>query len=422
MSIKLSDCWTQAPAGESILDGIRVLDCSHIIAGPAAGAYLADLGAEVLKIEMPGKGDLMRGFKTLLGVQTGLPHGRQAFVEYFNRNKKSVTIDLHKEEGQQLFYKLIEKSDVFLSNLLPSVLIDFKVDYPTLTKHNSKLIYVSTNVFGLKGPDADAPGFDIITQARSGLMTSGGDEGMPPISATDGVVDTLVGLLCAYGTLAALIARDRLGIGQEVQVSQLGGVIGTIISFLLIQDLLIGARVGRRNPKKLNNPLFNWYKCKDDRWMVFNAVGDRGNWWHTICTAFGILELEHDPRFETEPKRNENAQVLAEILERVILTKSSEEWGTIIRNSGDLFPHSIVQNISDLKNDPQVLANDYIVDLEHPILGKIKFPAHPVNFSRTPATFRSIAPEVGQHTEEVLIDILGYNWDRIIKLKDEGVI
>jgi crotonobetainyl-CoA:carnitine CoA-transferase CaiB-like acyl-CoA transferase len=421
MPVKLSECWTES-SSESILHGIRIVDLSQLIAGPAAGAYLADLGAEVLKIEMPGKGDMMRGFKTLLGVQTGLPHGRQAFVEYFNRNKKSVTIDLHKEEGQQLFYKLIGKSDVFISNLLPSVLVDFKVDYPTLSKHNPKLVYVSTNVFGLKGPDADAPGFDIITQARSGLMTSAGDEGMPPISATDGVVDTLVGLLCAYGTLGALIARDRSGIGQEVQVSQLGGVIGTIIGIQLIQDLLIGARVGKRNSKKLNNPLFNWYKCKDDKWIVLNAVGDRGNWWHAICAAFGILEFEHDPRFETEPKRNINAQVLAEILERVMLTKSSEEWDAIIRDLGDPFPHSIAQDISDLKSDPQVLANDYIVDLDHPILGKIKFPAHPVSLSRTPATFRSIAPEVGQHTEEVLIDILGYDWDRIVELKDRNII
>jgi len=421
MPVKLGECWTES-SSESILHGIRIVDLSQLIAGPAAGAYLADLGAEVLKIEMPGKGDMMRGFKTLLGVQTGLPHGRQAFVEFFNRNKKSVTIDLHKEEGQRLLYELVKKSDVFISNLLPSVLVDFKVDYPTLTKHNSKLIYVSTNVFGLKGPDADAPGFDIITQARSGLMTSAGDEGMPPISATDGVVDTLVGLLCAYGTLAALIARDRLGIGQEVQVSQLGGVIGTLIGIQLIQDLLIGARVGKRNPKKLNNPLFNWYKCKDNKWIVFNAVGDRGNWWHAICESFGILELEHDPRFETEPKRNENAQALAEILEKVMLMKSSGEWDTIIRNSGEVFPHSIAQDISDLKNDPQVLANDYIVDLDHPILGKIKFPGYPVNLSRTPATFRSIAPELGQHTEEVLIDILGYDWDRIVEFKDKGII
>jgi len=422
MAIKLSEHWSESSPSESVLHGIRVLDCSQLVAGPAAGAYLADLGAEVLKIEMPGQGDLMRGFKTILGANTGLPQGRQVIVEYYNRNKKSVTIDLHKEAGQRLMYELVEKSDVFLSNLLPQALREFKVDYPTLSKYNPKLIYTSTNVFGLKGPDADAPGFDIITQARSGLMTSSGQEGMPPVVVTSGVIDGLVGLLCAYGTLVALIGRDKLGIGQEVQVSQLGGVMGTIISVPLIQELLAGERCGRPNLKKPMNPLFNWYKCKDDRWIVFNCVGDRGRWWHTICEAFGIQDLEHDSRFENEPKRIENSRALAEILEKVIVNKSFEEWDALIRQSGEAFPYSVAGDISDLVNDPQVLANDYILDLDHPIFGKIKFPAYPVYFSETPAAVRSIAPEVGQNTEEVLIDILGYDWDRIIKLKDEGAI
>ena len=400
------------------LDGIRVVEWTIWQQGPVCGAMLGDLGADVIKIEERLTGDVGRGMMAMLRSMMGIA-GRNFYFEYNNRNKRSITIDLQKEKGKQIVYKMVENADVFLHNFRTGVPERLGLDYDTLSKINPRLIYAHGSGWGSKGPLAETPSMDYTGLGRSGLMFVGGEPGDPPINFQPGLADQMGAIFCAYGIITALLVRERTGIGQKVEASLLGAVSCGLEGLSLAARTVLGQEVPRPSRKKAGNPLYNHYQCKDGEWIIIClAVSDR--YWPRFCKRLGIEGLEKDPRFENHDARGKNCEELVAILDKTFATKTRDEWLKILREEAD-FMVGIIQSISDLVEDPQMLANDNLVTFDHPVLGKITMPGMPVALSKTPGGIKREAPELGQHTEEVLLE-LGHTWDDIVQLKDGEVI
>ena len=403
------------------LEGIRVLDWTQWQQGPVSTMLLGDMGAEVIKIEERIGGDPGRGMMRVAGAMVVKDLGqRNPYFEIGNRNKRSITLDLKKDRGKEIVYKLVEKSDVFVHNFRSNAVQRLGMDYETLSTYNPRLIYACCSGWGPNGPDRDDPSFDYAAVARSGFMTNITWPGRDPEYPQGGLADQMGAMTTAFGILAALLVRERTGVGQRVDASILGGMsflMGYSVSFHTMAGLNInGMRVYR---KSAGNPLWNHYKCGDDKWIAVTMVSpDR--YWPTFCRAMGLEELEKDPRFDSMDSRSKNCQELIAILDRTFATKSSGEWSKIFKENGVIF--SPLNSIAEFANDPQALVNDYITEFNHPIWGKAKMMGFPVGLTKTPCSIRREAPEFGQHTEEVLTEILGYTWDDIARLKNEEVM
>ncbi|MFQ5827367.1 MAG: CaiB/BaiF CoA transferase family protein [Dehalococcoidia bacterium] len=402
-----------------LLEGIRILDWTIQRQGPAATAMLGDLGAEVIHVEERGRGDSSRGMVRFAGVSLELPGGRTANFEASNRNKKSISLDLKKEKGREVIYRLVKNCDVFVQNFRQGVAARLGMDYDTIAQHNPRIIYASASGWGPKGPDAQRPTYDPLGLARAGMMTMVGEPDMPPQYTVGGIADQMGAVMLAYGILAALLGRERLGIAQQVDTSHLGSIIA-LQGFHVSSYLMVGQEFPREKRTGLTNPLANRYQCRDGKWIFFaNIQSDR--YWPAFCQALGIRELEKDLRFDTARHRGENCEELISLLDDIFATRTCDEWIEILKNSGDLV-FSPIQRISELPQDPQVIANEYITEFDHPTLGRTKDTGFPVAFSKTPASVRLPAPECGQHTEEVLLEVGGYTWEEIERLRDEEVI
>ncbi|MDO8473533.1 MAG: CoA transferase, partial [Dehalococcoidia bacterium] len=397
----------------SILEGIRVVDWTVFQVGPYASAMLADLGADVIHLEPRGRGDLLRGLNPTLGVDV-VVQGRQINFEEHNRNKRSLALDLTRPESQEVVQRLVRKSDVLVTNYRTDAINKLGMDYKTLSQHNPKLIYASATGFGTKGPEKDRPGLDILAQAKSGAMMAAGEPGAPPTYPVPNVGDRATSFMLSYGVVAALLGRERFGIGQELSVSQLGTMI-VLQGFSLMWDLMLGKSYPRKGKSKPENPLYNLYKCQDDRWIILCSLNRPGEW-GTFCKAIGRDDLGADPRYATDAARRQYAVEISARLDEVFAGKPSAEWLQSFKEF-DVFG-SRIETLRDLPGDPQVLANDYIVEWDHPVWGKRQFPGFPVHFGETPATLRSPAPEVGQHNEEILMDICGYSWSDVDRLRE----
>jgi crotonobetainyl-CoA:carnitine CoA-transferase CaiB-like acyl-CoA transferase len=402
------------------LAGIRIIDWTIWQQGPVATMLLSDLGAEVIKIEERVGGDPGRGVMSLMGVMLGTTSQRNFYFEANNRNKKSITLDLKKQKAREIVYKLAEKSDVFVQNFRKGVAAKLGIDYPTLSRYNPKLIYANATGYGPLGPDSGEPSFDYMGLARSGIMTAVGEPNLPPQSITGGIADQMGAIMLAYGVLAAIVARERLGIGQEVDASHLGSMM-ILQGLNLSCKLIVGTEFGRTYRGKAPNPLWNHYRCADDKWICL-AMAQADRYWSDFCKALGIQELEKDPRFDNIQVRAQHCEELIKILDKVFAGKPREEWMRTLKTAEGDFIYTVVNAISDLPQDPQMLANDYIVDFNHPTMGPIKEVGMPVRLSKTPGQVQAPAPEFGEHTEQVLIDLLGYSWEDIARLKDEEVI
>jgi len=401
------------------LEGIRVLDWSQWQMGTVASAMLADLGAEVIHIEDRERGDPGRGMRAAGGAGLDLPAGRNAYFEYVNHNKKGIAVNFKKEEGKEIIYRLVRNSDIFLHNFRQGVPERLGLGYDTLSQYNPKLIYAALSGYGPKGPEAQEPAFDYLGLARSGMMTLVGAPDTPPPGFSGGIADQMGAIMAAYGMLAALFARERLGIGQKIDVSHLGSMMaleGLAIAF----RLFTGGDIPRKNRPKEANPLWNHYLCADGKWIVLGMLqADR--YWPAVCKGLGIEHLEKDPRFENMDKRRENSEELISIIDKVFITESSKEWMKRLKEAGDVVC-TPVQTVSDLIDDPQVWANEYLIEFDHSVLGSMKFMGLPIQFSKTPGVARPEAPEFGQHTEEVLIEVGGYSWEEIVALKEKEAI
>ena len=294
------------------LQGYRVLDWTQWQAGPGAAMLLGDLGADVIKIEDRVTGDPSRGAERLRTVQ-GTP--RQAYFESNNRNKRGIALDLRKGEAREIVYRLVEKSDAFITNFRESAATRYGLDYETLSRHNQKLVYGIISGYGLRGPDADIRSFDGLGQARSGIMFACGPD--EPYYIVGGIADAAAGIMTAFGVVVALLTRERQGIGQKVEAS--------ILSSMLFQQwvslgfkFISGQALLPRPRNKPTNPLINFYKCADDKWIfLFHSQPDR--FWPNVCRALGIEELRDDPKFENMWKRQENSQEFVGILDNNLL-------------------------------------------------------------------------------------------------------
>ena len=402
-----------------VLEGIRVVDWTIFQQGPVASMLLGDLGADVIKIEERIGGDLGRGMMRVAGAMVGGKEvQRNPYFEAGNRNKRSLTVDLGKEKGREIVYKLVEKSDVFIQNFRMGVAGRRGVDYDTLSKYNPRLIYAHASGWGPKGPDKDDPSADYTGLARSGLMALAGEPGMDPVPIQGGIADQTGAVMTAMGVLAALFVRERTGLGQKVDASILGGMTflqGHPVVFCTMANLW-GIRIARNSA---GNPLWNHYKCGDDKWIALAHLSP-DKFWPILCHSMGLQELEKDPRFDTMENRTKNCQELIAILDKTFATKNRDEWAKIFKENGVI--SSPINNTLDLTQDPQVLANDYVTEFNHPVFGPTKTVGFPIGLSRTPCSIRREAPEFGQHTEEILTEVLDYTWDDVAKFKDEEVI
>jgi len=397
------------------LDGIRVVEITQFQNGPICGRLLGDLGAEVIKVE-PKTGDPARGFMRLIGVTLGLK-GRNFYFEYNNRNKRGIVLDLKQEKGREVFFKLIDDADVFLTNMAIGTPERMGIGYEVLSARNPRLIFAQSSGWGRKGPDAESFSYDYAGLARAGTMMMCGEEGMPPQNIVPGLADQMGAVMAAFGIVAALQAREKTGRGQLVDSSMLGAMI-ELEGLVLTAPCMLGGEFPRPVRATARNPLYNHYKCKDGKWIaIVNLQPDR--YWPNVCQALGIAELEHDPRFENLEVRGENGAELVAIFDKIIATKTRDEWSEIFKKEDVI--HTPVQSATEVTNDPQAIANDYFVWFDHPVLGKTKMTGWAWDFSETPCSIRREAPEFGQHTEEILLE-MGYTWDDIVKLKDADII
>ena len=399
------------------LTGIIVLDWTQWQLGPVAASMLADLGADVIHIEHNVTGDPGRGLVTTDFLD--LPGGKHSYFEVNNRGKKSMTINLQTEEGRQVIYRLVKKADVFMHNYRQGVPEKLKVDYETLRQYNPKLIYAAASGFGPKGPDAEEGALDMVGVARSGISTLLGDEDDPGIPHLGGLGDQAGAIFTAYGVMAAIVARERFGVGQKVNTSLL-------MSMMTWQGLMLGKGFYLNKPtvqlqrKAARNPLWNYYKCKDGKWLVM-AMLQAQRYWPGVCKALGAEQLINDERFKTVALREKNGPELVKVLDGYFITKTAEEWIAIFRCGYDIIA-APVQSMNDLASDPQVIANDYIIECTHSDLGKVKVLGIPIALSETPGKVNPEAPEFGQNTEEVLMELGGYTWEEISELREKKAI
>ncbi|MCB2171071.1 MAG: CoA transferase [Deltaproteobacteria bacterium] len=399
------------------LEGIRALDCGIYHAGPGGLAILGDLGAEVIKIEQPKVGDPMRRLWRVGGVPLHIAGDRSLFFEGANRNKKSVTIDLKTEKGNEILHRLVRESDILLTNMRPGARKKLRMTYPLLKKTRPDLIYASVSAFGPKGPEKDRGGFDYLGQARSGFMHAMGEAGTPPVVCQFGIIDQATAIMVSQHIMTALYARERTGKGQEIQVSILGSALSLLYFNVLIAQLT-GGDVPRHR-RTTDQAMRNYYRCKDGRWIMLTLTPP-ARYWKSFCAALGHPELEEDPRFSTDDLRWENAGELVSLLDAIFLTRTVDRWLQIFQKYDLLC--CAVQTVSDLHKDPQVTENGYLVDFDHPTLGKVKIPGYTAHFSENAAGTVSASPDLGEHTEEVLMEIGSYTKREIDVLKEEGVI
>jgi crotonobetainyl-CoA:carnitine CoA-transferase CaiB-like acyl-CoA transferase len=397
------------------LEGVRVVDWTIWQQGPVASAMLADLGAEVIKVESLDGGDPGRGLVAIQGTEVKA----NFYFEGLNRGKRSIALDLKKPEAREILYRLVAKSDVFVQNFRKGVADRLGLGYDDLCKHNDKIIYASATGYGPEGPDSGEPSFDQLGLARSGIMFAAGEPDMDPQPIGGGIADQMGAVILAYGVLAALLAREKFGVGQKVDSGHLGSMAwlqGLSMSALLIN----GSAFPRTFRKRAFNPLWNHYKCADEKWIALGMLqSDR--YWPDLTKALGKPELATDERYGDQGARAANSEACVAELDAIFATRPRGDWMQILHDGGD-FIFTVVNTLDDLADDPQMLANNYFTEIPHPNAGTLKYLGCPVGLSKTPGEVRAPAPELGQDTELLLTEELGYSWDDITTLREQGVI
>ncbi len=391
------------------LAGIRVLDFTVYQQGPQASLIFADLGADVIKVEAPRFGDLGR----VLGST-----GEDRFSPYFlahNRGKRSITLDLKNERAKQICYQLAERSDVAVHNFRPGVMERLGLGYEDFRRVNPRIIYGHASGWGAKGPRANHPAFDLAAQAQGGLVSVTGEPEGYPLPAGAAVADYVGAVNLALAVISALFARERTGRGQKIDTSLLGGQIA--MQAWELQYFITHGWVGKAGRGHHYLPTI-WRVFKTaDSYVVVGGLPE--NRWPKFCEAVGLPEIEHDPRFEKYFDRMTNLQELYALLDEAFAKKTSAEWMELLQAADCIC--APVASYQDLVQDPQARANEYIVEVDHPTRGRIPVVGAPWRFSETPAQVAPAAPELGQHTEEVLQE-LGYDWDAITELREQGAL
>lgn len=385
------------PAKNGPLHGIRVVEVGVWHAGPGAGAILGDLGAEVIKVEGP-EGDPERkhgSFGPMDKPKIQMDNWTTIF-EFSNRNKLGVELDVGTPEGHTDLLRLVETADIFICNLRASTRTKLGLDYAAISAVNSRIIYLGVSGFGDRGPMTNIGGFDPMGQAISGMMFLSGSE--EPSLLQMIVLDQLTAITASHGAITALLARERDGHGQEVHTSLYGAAIWLTHMNMLAASIMQG-KVDNSWDRTRNPPLRTTYKAGDGKWFMGTNHPEE-KYWDTFCHAIGRSDLLSDPRFLTKEERsNRNAELIS-LLDEVFLTKSRDEWVSILTAAGTLF--APVNNIDDVLVDEQALANNYMVDFAHRALGTIRIPGYPIRFSAHDAGTWREAPEQGEHTAQFI--------------------
>lgn len=397
------------------VEGIKVVDLTQWFVGSVSSGILAEWGADVVKIESPQGGDPLRGILASGVVPVG---SFNYFWALANRNKRSVVVDLTQERGKEILYKLVEKADVFVSNFRMGSLERLKLDYDNVVRMNPRLIYAHANAYGQQGPEKEKPGFDETAfWARGGFMDVLGEPGTPPVPLHGAIGDLTTSLFLLGGIMSALYVRERTGMGQVVNTSLLG--CGVWVMGLQVQvNLATGQGMLRESRTAHTNPLYNMYRAQDGKWFQLSMLqSDR--YWPGLCQAIGRENLEHDPRFDSHENRSKNHKLLIALLDEVFATKPWQEWRDLFDQYGIVY--GAASSIAEVAADPQVWENGYITEVEDPRVGRVGLMDCPIQLRQTPGQIRDLGPELGQHTEEVLLE-LGYTWDDIAALKGQKVI
>ncbi|MGH7898218.1 MAG: CaiB/BaiF CoA transferase family protein [Candidatus Binatia bacterium] len=396
------------------LAGIKVVEMGVFVAGPATAAVLGDWGAEVIKIENPQGGDPIRALMAL-GLVPFEPVINPA-LELDNRNKRSVTLDVQKAEGRAVLLRLLEQADVFVSNIRARALERLGLGYRDLKAVNPRLIYATLSGYGTRGPDKDRAAFDYAAfWARSGAMASLGEPGGPPPTQRPAMGDHPAGLALAGAVSAALYHREKSGEGQEIHLSLFQAGLWMMASD--IETALISGRGYTPTGRLVPNPLWNHYQAGDGKWFhLVMLQADR--YWPAFCEAIGEPELAADDRYDGVVKRAENAAALIEKFDRVFAAKDRAEWAEIFDRYDLIW--APVQTVLEASADPQALALDSFATVTHRTGADIRILKSPVEFGATPPAIRRAAPELGEHTEEVLLEN-GYSWEDLAALREKGV-
>lgn len=397
------------PAG-GILAGTRVLDLTRVLAGPFASMILADLGAEVLKVELPGTGDEARGFGPFLKEES-------AYFMSVNRGKKSLTIDLRKAEGQDLARRLAASCDVLLENFRPGSMARFGLDFETLHQLCPKLVYASISGFGQTGPYAQRPAYDVIIQAMSGLASITGIDGQPPVRVGSSIADLGAALYGVIGILAALGRARESGVGQHLDVSMLDCQVALLENAIARYDVTgeVPRPLGSRHPAITP---FQFFEAADGYIVV--AAGNE-SLWRRLCEALERPELVVDERFDSNARRTANHAVLEPLLAAPLRRRSVDDWCQRLGDAG--IPCGPIQDIAQVVTDPQVSARGMIARVSHPQCGELAMPASPLRFSgEPPPPAPGPAPRLGEDTDAVLGDLLGLGEAEIARLREAEVI
>jgi crotonobetainyl-CoA:carnitine CoA-transferase CaiB-like acyl-CoA transferase len=392
------------------LEGVRVLDMTIFQQGTYSTAMLADLGADVIKIEGPDSPDLGR-WSAAVVTQKPL----NSYFHSLNRSKRAICLDLKNEDGCRVFHKLVEEADVFVSNLRRPALKRLQADYETLSKINPSLVYGRASGYGPNGPDADLGSMDILGQARGGIMSMTGEPDRGPKPAGVAVGDHVGAMSMAFGLMVALFHRERTGEGQEVDASLLGGQM--CIQTFNITDYLWSGKVRGRIPRAGLNPTWSIYKGSDGKYFCLGM--NREPQWARIAEVLGNPEWMLQDKYRTLADRIACRDELWEKFDALFLTQPAAYWVKLFSDA-DLLA-TPVNDYADVAEDAQVLANGYITEVATPDGPPVKMVGLPVIFGKTPGKISGLGPEFGQHTEEVLLEA-GYGWDDIEKLREAGAI
>lgn len=390
------------------LENIKVLDLTRILAGPYATMILGDLGADVIKIEMPEKGDDARHFGPYLNNES-------AYFMSINRNKRSMTLNLKSKEGKELFLEMVKEVDIIVENFRPGTMKRLGLDYDVLSNINPSLIYSATSGYGHTGPYSERPAYDAIVQAMGGLMSITGAKNGRPTRVGTSIGDITAGLFSTIGILAALNSRNITGEGQKIDVSMLDSQVAILENAIARYSITgeVPKPEGNRHPSIVP---FESFETKDGDIMI--AVGN-DKLWSVFCTTIDKEELIGDERFKTNSLRYDNYEELSPIIAEQIKGRTTEEWQDILDEAG--VPNSPISTIDKLIENPQVISREMIVDIEHPMSGKLKVPGMPIKLSNTPSQIRMTSPLLGEHTDEILKELLGYDEQKIDELKKYNV-
>ncbi len=391
--------------------GVRVLDLSRVLAGPFATMTLGDLGAEIIKVEMPGTGDDTR--------QWGPPfvEGESAYFLSINRNKKSITLNLKNEKAREIAKKLAETSDIAIENFTPGTAKKLGLDYETLKAINPKIVYCSISGFGQSGPYRDWPSYDIAMQGMGGFMSITGEPDRPPVRIGVAVSDIISGMYATIAILAALRARDQTGKGQWIDISLLDSTV-SVMTYMAGNYFATG-----RNPRPAgsSHPTivpYQAFKCMDDSYLIVAVGNDRH--WELMCKAIQAEHLLNDSRFAHNADRVKHRDELVPQLEKIYSKKPRQDWFKILTEAG--VPCGPVYTMSEIFTDPQVLHRGMLLEMSHVKTGKVRLIGNPIKFSETKVQIRTPPPLLGENTEEVLKKLLNYSDSEITKLREEGAI